>query len=115
MIRQILRDKTNVCHVHVINLCEVFYDFRRRCGETAAQQAIEALLSLGLITRNDIDFDFWQQAGRYKADLRRISLADCFCISLTQRLGGSVVTADHHEFDTVAEQGIVLAQPAVFG
>lgn len=107
MVRQMHRDKNNVCHVHVINLCEVFYDFRRQYGETTAQQAIEALLSLGLIPRDDIDFDFWQQVGRYKADLRRISLADCFCMALAQRLDGSVVTADHHEFDAVAEQDII--------
>ena len=107
IVRQILRDKNNACHVHVINLCEVFYDFRRQHGENIAQQAIETVLSLGLIARDDIDFDFWQQAGRCKSDLRRISLADCFCIALAQRLDGSVVTTDHHEFKAVAERGVV--------
>jgi len=107
IVWQILRDKTNICYVHVVNLCEVFYDFRRQYGEDTAQQTIELFLSLGLITRDDIDFDFWQQVGRYKSDLRRISLADCFCMALAQRIEGSVVTADHHEFNAVADQGIV--------
>lgn len=33
--------------------------------------------------------------------LLRISIADCFCIALTQRLNGEVVTCDHHEFDAI--------------
>jgi len=107
VVRQILRDNPDVCYAHVVNLCEVLYDFRRQYGEDTAQQTIETLLSLGLIACDDIDFDFWQQVGRCKSDLRRISLADCFCIALAQRLDGSVVTADHHEFDTVAERDIV--------
>ena len=86
VVRQVLTDKNNACHVHVVNLCEVFYDFRRQHGENVAQQAIEAVLSLGLVTCDDIDFDFWQQVGRYKSDLRRISLADCFCMALAKRL-----------------------------
>jgi hypothetical protein len=68
---------------------------------------IQTLLSTGLITRNDIDDPFWQQVGRYKAELRHVSLADCFCITLTNKLNGSVVTTDHHEFDAIAEKGIV--------
>ena len=107
VVRQIFRDNQNTFYAHAINLCEVFYDFRRQSGESVAQQAIQKLLSVGLIARNDMDNHFWQQAGRYKAELRRVSLADCFCITLAQRLDGFVVTSDHHEFDAVAEKSIV--------
>lgn len=107
VVRQILRDNQNICCVHAINLCEVFYDFRRQSGESDAQEAIQGLLSIGLIAYNDMDDLFWQQAGRHKAELRRVSLADCFCIALAQRLGGFIVTADHHEFDAIAERNIV--------
>jgi len=105
--RQIFRDSQNICYAHAVNLCEVFYDFRRQSGESVAQQAIQKLLSIGLIARNNMDDHFWQQAGRYKAELRRVSLADCFCIALAQRLDGIVVTTDHHEFDVIAEKNIV--------
>ena len=106
-VETLLLDKSNSKYAHAINLCEVFYDFRRQSGESAAQQAIQQLLSIGLITRNDMNDNFWQQAGRYKAELRRVSIADCFCIALAHRLDGFVVTADHHEFDVVAEKSIV--------
>jgi len=106
-VETLLLDKSNTGYAHAINLCEVFYDFRRESGESAAQQAIQKLLSIGLITRNTMDNPFWQQAGRCTSELRRVSLADCFCITLAQRLEGFVVTADHHEFDIVAEKNIV--------
>jgi len=51
-----------------------------------------------------MDDDFWQEAGRIKADFRRISLADCFCAALAARIDGEVVTADK-EFRPLAEQG----------
>ena len=41
-----------------------------------------------------------------KANLRRVSLADCFAIELTQRMNGVVLTADHHEFDVLAAQSL---------
>ena len=48
----------------------------------------------------------WQQAGTLKAIHRRVSLADCFAIDLAQRLGATILTADHHEFDTLLDQSI---------
>ena len=103
----LLLDASNVCYVHAINLCEVFYDFLHRADESEAQEAIQTLLSTGLNLNNDLDFSFWQQVGRYKAELRRVSLADCFCLALAHRIGGTIVTTDHHEFDPIVEKGIV--------
>jgi PIN domain nuclease of toxin-antitoxin system len=110
VVREILRNNPYDCHIHVINLCEIFYGFRRQDGESMAQKAMGILLDL-VTLHSDIDVDFWQEVGRYKADLRRVSLADCFCIALAKRLGGSVVTTDHHEFDVIAKQDII---PVIF-
>jgi predicted nucleic acid-binding protein len=35
-----------------------------------------------------------------------MSLADAFAVALTQRLGGTLVTSDHHEFDAIAEEDV---------
>jgi predicted nucleic acid-binding protein len=56
--------------------------------------------------REDMDTAFWRQAGNYKATIHRVSLADCFAITLTNRVGGELVTSDHREFDPIAESGI---------
>jgi predicted nucleic acid-binding protein len=40
----------------------------------------------------------------YALDLKvsaRISLADCFGIALARRVGGELVTSDHHEIDPI--------------
>lgn len=94
------------CVAHVINLCEVYYDFIRSEDESTASEAMEDLKSSGVIPREDIDELFWRDVGRHKGNIRRISLADCFAISLTNRLGGELMTSDHNEFDPIAAQNI---------
>jgi hypothetical protein len=37
----------------------------------------------------------WQAAGTLKANLRRVSLADCFAIELAERHKAAILTADH--------------------
>ena len=89
---------------HAINLCEVFYDFHRKSDESAANTAINDLYAVGVLERNDLDEAFWKDAGRLKAQ-GKISLADCCAITLTDRVGGTLLTSDHHEFDSIAAAG----------
>jgi PIN domain nuclease of toxin-antitoxin system len=105
VVRDLLRNPANTCFVHAVNLCEVYYIMRRTDGEASAQAAIQDLL-VGIVLREDMDAAFWQDAGRIKADHRRVSLADCFCIALARRLGGELITADHHEFDALVPLGL---------
>ena len=53
-----------------------------------------------------MDDDFWRRVGEFKAR-GRISLADCFCLALAERLSGQVVTSDHKEFDPIVPLNIV--------
>ena len=99
-------DKNIPCQAHSINLCEVYYDFWRVGGEDTATGAITDLKSLGIIERNDFDQVFWQEAGRHKALIKRVSLADCFAIALANRVGGVLLTSDHKEFDPIVARGI---------
>ncbi len=103
---QLIDDPDSSCFIHVINLCEVYYDFIRRAGETQARDTIEDLSSI-LFVRDDLDSEFWKHAGEYKAELKRVSLADCFCLTLAKRLNANLVTADHHEFDIINTQRII--------
>jgi predicted nucleic acid-binding protein len=89
------------CVAHAINLCEVYYDCLRVDREDRAESLVRDLLDAGLECRSDIDETFWKDVGRIKADVRRISLADCFAVALARRLGVSVLTSDHHEFDRI--------------
>lgn len=104
-VRDLLCDPGNRILIHASNLCEVYYDLLRDFAESTAEAAVNTVLSLGVILREDLDRDFWKQAGKHKAYMRRISLADCYCLALAQREDAEIVTADH-DFDKVADQGL---------
>jgi predicted nucleic acid-binding protein len=67
-------------------------------------EAIADLAAVGVLADMNLSASVWQAAGKLKANLRRISLADCFAIELAERLRATVLTADHHEFDVLAVQ-----------
>jgi PIN domain nuclease of toxin-antitoxin system len=90
---------------HALNLCEVFYDFHRKSDENIATEAINDLYSVGVVERTDLDEDFWMDVGRLKAQ-GKISLADCCAVVLTNRVGGTLLTSDHHELDRIAAAGV---------
>ncbi|MEM1171340.1 MAG: hypothetical protein AAGJ08_20235 [Cyanobacteria bacterium P01_H01_bin.35] len=54
-----------------------------------------------MIIRDDLKVDFWQQIGKYKARIARISLADCFALTLADREGGILVISDRKEFQPI--------------
>jgi PIN domain nuclease of toxin-antitoxin system len=102
----LLAGQGDSCVVHGVNLCEVYYDLARAAGQPTAQRIIGSLVRAGLIAREDMDTDFWQRAGDLKGQLARISIADCFCVALANRLDAEIVTADHAEFEQIADGGI---------
>jgi len=104
-VEELLRDPGEVCFAHAVNLCEVYYDMIRRSSGETADQAMNDLAAAGVTERNDMDAGFWRAAAALKAR-GRVSLADCFCIALSQRLDADLVTSDHHEFDPLAASGV---------
>lgn len=106
IVAGLLADPTAICHAHTMNLIEVYYDFLRRADIHAANRALAVLRTDGVIERRDMNQRFARQIGQLKAR-GGISLADCFCIALAQKIGGEVVTSDHHEFDRLVPLGIV--------
>lgn len=77
LIDSLLSDKNNTCIIHALNLCEAYYDLVRRAGETRAKDVVNRLVMAGVSVREDMDTDFWQDAGNIKAAYPRVSLADC--------------------------------------
>lgn len=106
-VDDLIADAEQRCLLTALNICEVYYDLRRRNrGEDA--DALESLLvAAGFEIVEEFPSSLWKEAGRLKADLRRVSLADCFAMALVLRENGELVTSDHHELDRVAESGLV--------
>jgi hypothetical protein len=105
IVDSILRNAANTCFAHAINLCEVYYDAYRNAGPEAAAQLIVDIGSSGVCGRTDMDTAFWQRAGRIKATQKRISLADCCGLALSELLDGEFVTADRHELAGIQQAG----------
>lgn len=106
IVQAILKDGTKQCFAHALNLCEVYYDFLKASDKITADRAINDLLSIGIINRGDVDEAFWKEAGEYKANIKKISLADCFALTLTLKFSGELVTSDRKEFGPIAKKGI---------
>lgn len=100
----------DICWIHSINLCEVYYDFLRAGGQAAAEQVLADLEGFDVQIYELADETLWKVAATYKATLRRISLADCFALALTKHLNGKLLTSDHGEFDPVVEQNLCPIQ-----
>jgi predicted nucleic acid-binding protein len=90
--------------MHVCNLGEVYYDFFRDDGLTAARTAWTNTLALPLELRRDADDAFIQRVGVIKVE-ERVSFADAFALALAECLNVPLVTTDHHEFDAVESKG----------
>lgn len=100
LVQEVLLASDSDCYAHSLNLCEVFYDFRRVAGHDAALEAIADLTRAGIIEDTSLAF-VWREAAILKADLRRVSLADCFALDLARRRQAVILTADRHEFEPI--------------
>lgn len=98
--------KERRCLIHAVNVCEVYYDLLRRDDMGSANSLENLLQAGGLEIYAALPPHLWREAGKIKAELRRLSLADCFAMALTLQENGTLVTADHHEFDPVAAAGL---------
>ena len=82
-------------------VCEVYYDFYRSEGEQEAENIVKELVNIEVKIRYDLTSKFWRQVGKYKATIKRISLADCFALALANQEKGILVTSDRKEFEPV--------------
>ena len=107
--------RENQFFAHSINLCEVYYDFIKaglhaglddKAAEETASKAIDDLQKIKIMPRTDMDEPFWKQVGQLKAQLRKISLADCHVIALAQTLNAVILTSDRKEFTPVRDAGL---------
>jgi PIN domain nuclease of toxin-antitoxin system len=110
IVRKIITDESNYTMIHVVNLCEIYYDFYRDIGEAEAEKIIKELDDINVKTRFDLTANFWRQVSKYKATIKRISLADCFALTLANQEKGILVTSDRKEFEPIIHLNICEIQ-----
>jgi PIN domain nuclease of toxin-antitoxin system len=104
VVEDVLTEPGSTCYAHFLNLAEVYYIYFRRGGTMMAQDAVQSFQDAGTVVRDDNDTAYWQAAATFKGS-HAMSLPDAFCLALAQRLGGTVVTTDHAEFDPLVPLG----------
>ena len=87
--------------INKVNLLEVFYGFLRDRGRNYAERILQDVTQ-STVDVTDISIDVLKEAGRLKASYK-ISLADSIALAEASISGGSLLTADHHEFDAVEQ------------
>ena len=94
------------CIIHALNMCEVYKDCLAR-GEDKqkADQLLLDLQSVGLNSCEEMDEELWKDAALLKSK-HKVSLADCFALSLASRKSSRLLTSDHHELDSLVGKGI---------
>jgi PIN domain nuclease of toxin-antitoxin system len=86
-------------YVNRLNLLELYYGFYRDKGEAFALHLVKSV-ERSPIFISEFDREIFLEAGRLKATYK-ISLADSVVLAQAIILNGSVITADHHEFDAI--------------
>jgi len=87
-------------YMNKYNLLEVYYDIRRTKGFEIAENYYSLTLDSSVIIIDGIADDVFREAGRLKNQYK-ISLADAVALGQASVLSASILTSDHHEFDTV--------------
>ena len=93
--------------MHKLNLLEVYYGFYRDDGKEKAEAILKDSFSLPIIIVDELNDSLFREAGRLKA-LYDISFADSIALALASVRRGSLITADHHDFDIIEHKEEIL-------
>ena len=83
-----------------LNLLEAYYGDYRVHGKEAADNMLGVVTSLPITVIPELTDSVFEEAGRLKATYR-MSLADAVVLAEASICDGAVLTADHHELDSV--------------
>ena len=86
--------------MHILNLLEVYYGFYRDDGKEYAEAILRDTSSLPITIVEDLGESLFREAGRLKASYD-ISFADSIALALASVSGGTLVTADYHDFGQI--------------
>ena len=90
--------------INIVNLLEIYYHSYRDKGKIFAENVLKSINNSKVIVHK-LNDKIFLEAGRLKATYK-ISLADSVALAQAIVSGGELITADHHEFDVIEEQGL---------
>ena len=90
-------------YMNKLNLLEVYYNIVRTDGVQQADNFYAVVLKLPIIIINGLTDEVFRKAGYIKTQYK-MSLADSVALGEASILDASILTSDHHEFDTIESQ-----------
>ncbi len=103
LLRKAKKEKVKL-YMNKVNLLEIYYGVYRDDGEEAANETLSTILELPILVVDKLSDGVLRESGRLKASYN-ISLADSIAIGEANEREAELVTADHHEFDSLEEKG----------
>ena len=92
--------------ISMVNVYEVYYDAMKVGGVNSAEAIFNDIENLPLLAVTSLDKKTIELAANYKVNFG-VSLADSIALGLTEKSDAILVTADHHEFDSIAEKKLL--------
>ncbi len=93
-VAEIFRQPTADINIHSVNFLEVYYKLVSFGGQISAREALDDIAKLHPTMHDSVDAKLRHYAGEYKIRYPFLSLGDCICVALGQRLRAIVVTTD---------------------
>jgi predicted nucleic acid-binding protein len=104
-VASLLEDERNIPAIHVVTLCEVYYNYLKSDGLAEANQAWDRASKL-LRMVDDIAEDFLKRVGRWKVQAK-LSLGDSFLAACAEQHAAVLVTADRNDFEPIQRSGLI--------
>ncbi len=99
-------DSRLTVRLHRVHLCEVYYLFYRKGGESAAESIVADVGKLPIRIEDRVSPALLRETGKVKATYR-VSLADAFAVGVARVRGAILVSCDHAELEPLETAGEV--------
>lgn len=103
IILQKAKNNDAVIYMNKLNILEIYYGVYREDGGERAEETLVKILGLPIVVVDTLNDNVFKEAGRLKATYK-ISLADSVALAEAKTRDAPILTADHHEFDPLAEK-----------
>jgi predicted nucleic acid-binding protein len=100
ILKNAIDDENTKVLINKINLLEVYYDVIKAYDKQEADKMLEIVKKMPIGIIAELRDEVFRKAGQLKVKYK-ISIADSIAIAETVINKGSLITADHHEIETV--------------
>ena len=103
VLADLLTDPGTHLAIHIINACEVYYNYLGADGLAVAERAWEITAAVATIIEMT-DVQFAKRVGRWKVD-HGLGLGDSIAAATAEQYSCPLVTTDHRDFDPIGAAG----------